>query len=451
MSDVRRKWSILLVTTASTALVFLDNTIMPVALPTIEKELHFTPVGAIWIVNVYLLALITLLLVGGRLVDLFGKRLLYFVGFALFGLGSFSGGFSPNTEWVILSRMLQGMGGAIMLPTTGALLMATFPLQERAKALGINTGISSLFLLLGPVLGGFLTNYLSWRYIFWVNIPILLFGFLMSYKILPKEKMSKGSFDFWGAIPLMLSIICLVVALMEGAVWGWDSPWIISLFALFPLFFGLYLFASTRALEPIIDFSIFKSHLFTPLTLCIFMTQLALIVTVQWAVYFQDELHYSPFRTGILILFATSPVLIMAPLGGILSQRVGPKMPMVAGFLLLIFSFTWIHLFSASPLPQLIPGLLAFGCGIPLIFSPAFATAMTHIQPKHLGLAAGMITLFRQLAATIGIALMTAIFQSIYLATGSYPQAFSATLGLSGVFSLLGLFITLFGIKRKFL
>lgn len=444
------RWSVLLVTTASTSLVFLDNTIMPVALPTIEKVLHFTPVGAMWIVNVYLLALISLLLIGGRLVDIFGKRPLYFLGFALFGLGSAIGGLSYSTDWLIFSRAVQGMGGAIMLPATGALLMETFPLEERAKALGINTGISSLFLLLGPVLGGFFTDYLSWRVIFWVNLPILLFGFLMSYRILAPEKKGGGTFDFMGAIPLILSVICLVVALMQGAVWGWKSLPILLLFSSTLLLFLFYLRVSKKAQDPIIDFEIFKRPLFSPLTLCIFMTQLSLIVTIQWAIYFQEALQYSPIKTGLLILFATSPVLIMAPLGGILSQYVGPKIPMVLGCFSLIFSLVWMHFFSSDPVvSHLVPGLLAFGCGIPFIFSPAFATAMTHIPPSSLGVASSMITLFRQVGATLGIALMTAVFQSVHIATGSYSKAFSSTLFMSIGFALAALGITLFGLRKK--
>lgn len=447
---MKNKWSLLWVTTASTSVVFLDNTIMPVALPTIEKELHFSPVGAMWIVNVYLLSLISLLLIGGRLVDLFGKRPLYFLGFALFGAGSILGGVSATTFMLILGRMVQGMGGAVMLPATGALLMAAFPTEERAKALGINTGISSLFLLLGPLLGGIFTGYFTWRLIFWVNLPILLFGAVMSYRILPREKGEKGEFHLLGAIPLMLAVISFVVALMEGAERGWGSPLIVGLFLAAPLLFVLYMWLSRAKEEPIIDLKIFKQPLFTPMTAAIFMTQLSLIVTVQWAVYFQEALDYTPFKTGLLILFATSPVLIMAPLGGLWTQKVGPKIPMVTGFLFLISSLAWIHHFSATKaLLPLVPGLLAFGIGIPLIFSPAFATAMTHISPRLLGAASGMITLTRQLGSTLGIALMTALFYSIYQTTSSYRAAFSSTLFLSIAFAAAGLLCTLFTVKKS--
>lgn len=446
-----KKWQLLWVTTAGTSLVFLDNTIMPVALPTIERELHFSPVGAMWIVNVYLLTLISFLLIGGRLVDLFGKKLLYFLGFSVFGVGSFFGGFSNSTEFLIFNRMLQGMGGALMLPATGALLMQAFPVEERAKALGINTGISSLFLLLGPILGGIFTNYLSWRLIFWVNLPIILYGMVASYKILPSEKKGQGRFHLMGALPLMSSIIALVVALMEGASWGWRSYPILALFGASIFFFALYFFISKKEEEPILDFSIFKQPLFAPTTVCVFMAQMALIVTVEWAVYFQEELHFSAFMTGLIILCATSPVLLMAPLGGILTQYLGPKIPMVAGFLFLIFSLLWIYVFADVNVTvgQLLPGLITFGVGIPLIFSPAFATAMIHIEPKSLGVASSMITLTRQLGSTLGIALMTAVFHSVYLQSRSYHTAFGATLFVGVAFAVLGLIITFFGVRSK--
>lgn len=447
----KRKWSLLWVTTAGTSLVFLDNTIMPVAIPTIERELHFSPIGAMWIVNIYLLSLISLLLIGGRLVDLLGKRFLYFLGFSIFGVGSLLGGFSGTTSTLIISRLFQGMGGALMLPATGALLMQAFPVEERAKALGINTGISSLFLLLGPILGGFFTNYISWRLIFWVNLPILLYGIAASMKILPSEKRSGGRFHFSGAFLLILSIISLVVALMEGASWGWRSYPIYFLFFSSGIFCALYFFISRNQSDPILDLSIFKQPLFTSTTLSIFMAQMALIVTVQWAVYFQETLHFSPFMTGLIILCATAPVLVMAPIGGIITQYLGPKIPMVTGYFFIIFSLLWIYAFAevGVTLKQLMPGLVTFGVGIPLIFSPAFATALTYIEPSSLGVASSMITLTRQLGSTLGIAIMTALFQSVYLNSHSAHKAFGATLFLGISFAILGLLITFFGIRSN--
>lgn len=444
------KWKVLLVTTAGTSLVFLDNTIMPIAIPTIAKEMQLSPVGGMWIVNSYLLALMALLFIGGKLVDLFGKRKLYLIGYSVFALSSLGGALSITEGMLIASRAIQGIGGALLLPATGALLLATFPLNQRARALGINTGISSLFLILGPVLGGFFTNYLSWRYIFLINLPVIFFGITMVYKLLPKEEGARGSFDVLGAFPLILSIISLVTALMQGSVWGWNSPALYMLYGACLVFFALFLLASRRNVEPVIDFSLFKNSLFYNSIFCIFITQLAVVVTVQWAVYFQEALLFTPFQTGLLILMAVSPVIVIAPLSGLIADILGARLPIILGFILLIFSFVWIHLYALPETTHLLyPGLIAFGCGIPLIYSPAFANAMIEVPAQHLGGASSVITMARQLAATLGIAVMTAIFQAVHFATSSYEKAFSAVLFLGISLSIIGLLYACFALKPK--
>lgn len=446
---VEKKWRVLLITTVGTSLVFLDNTIIPVAIPTIQRELHFSDVGGLWIVNAYLLTLITLLFIGGKLVELFGKRELYFVSFGCFTVGSLLGSFSVNGVSLIAARILQGMGGALMLPTNSALLLETFPLQQRAKAIGFNTGISALFLILGPVLGGLFTTYLNWRYVFYVNLPILAFGAWMTYTIVPKEKRKKGSFKFMEALFIILSIISLVVGLMEGSSMGWKEPIIIALLLASPLLFFLHLYVCRGATAPFVNLALFKNFHFRWATLCIFICQLITILTIEWAIYFQKGLHYSAFHAGLLVLLATCPVGIMAVFSGILADRKGARWPIIVGFTLLIVALVWISYFSKPERAHsLFPGLIVFGCGIPLIFSPAFATAMREVEERQFGPASSMITMSRQLAATLGIALMTALFESVLAHTDSYASAFQATLFLGIGFACLGLMVAIRFVRK---
>lgn len=444
------KWKVLFITIASTALVFLDSTVVPVALPTIQRELNFSDVGGMWIVNVYLLALVSLLLVGGRLIDLFGRRTLFQIGFLLFFIGSLGGGFSIGATSLIISRFVQGLGGALLLPATGSLLIASFPLNKRARAIGINSGISSLFLIIGPVIGGALTAYVNWRAIFLINIPVVLFGFIMARQILVKEARKEGTFHFLGALLLSCALTCLVTALMEGPLLGWTTFSIFALFGGFLFFFALFLLATYRTATPLIDKALFASPLFRGALMCISLTQLAIIVTVQWAVYFQEGLKFTPMETGGLILMATLPVLFIAPLGGVIADKFGARPPILAGFVILALSLLALSVTAhEEPSLALYPSLLAFGTGVAAIFSPAFAAAMTDITPTHLGIAASILTTSRQLAATLGIAATTALSQSIYLSTHSRDQAFFATLYLSASFALLGFFAALFFLKRK--
>ena len=342
------KWWVLLVTMAATGLVFLDNTIMPVSLPTIQREMNLSGTGLVWVVNSYLLTLMTLMIIGGKLYDLFGMRNTYFVGLTIFGLGSIIGGLSYATWSLIAGRVIQGAGGALLIPTTGALFIELFPAGKRARAIGINTGLSSIFMMLGPVVGGFLTEYLSWRFIFWVNLPIVIFGLAMVYWLLSPGEKKKGSFHFTGAITLSLAIVLFVVALMEGERWHWSSPLTLSFFAASIALLFTFILTSRRNDHPLLDLSIFKQPLFFHANLAIFITQFLLMVNVLWAIYFQNELNFSPARTGVLIVLASLPVLIFAPIGGYLADRFGFRLPMSLGFISLVFSLLWLTIFPSG-------------------------------------------------------------------------------------------------------
>lgn len=441
-------WWVLFVTVAAVGLVFLDNTVMPVSLPTIQKQLSFSTTGIMWVVNSYLLTLVTLMLISGRLYDILGMRTTYFAGLLLFGAGSVISGLSMASWWLILGRVVQGIGGSLIVPTTTALFMTIFPPGERARAMGINTGISSIFMLLGPLVGGFLTQYLSWRYIFWINIPVVLFGLIMTLWLLPSRE-KKESFHFLGALPVSLAIIALVVALMQGESWGWDSTIVLTLFALIIPLLALFVYLSRRTRHPIIDFKIFRAPFFKSATLAIICVQLLLTVAVYWAIYFQKALNYSPFHAGLLVLATVAFVIFAAPLGGYLADKLGARVPITIGFSTIILSLLWLAFSSSNhTLTSLLIGLPFFGLGVPLIFSPAFTTALHHVTQEKLGVASGITTFFSQLAATTGIALMGALFFGTYARTESYPLAFTANALLGTVFALVGLLITFF-LPRK--
>lgn len=441
----KSKWWILFITTSATSLVFLDNTIIPVALPTIQKSLGFSSVGLLWIVNTYLLVLASLMMVGGRLYDIIGKRRTYLWGLTLFGLGSLLGGISSVQWGLLLGRGIQGVGGALIVPTTGAILIESFPQGERGKAIGFNTGISSFFLLIGPAIGGLLTQYLNWRYIFFVNVPIVIYGFIMAHLYLPKEEMKKGSFHFVGAMFFTLSMVALVVGLMEGGEKGWSSLVPLSSFLLFILFFVTFLVSSKKSADPFIDMSLFKLKNYRAAILVIFFSQLVVMVSVLWAIYFQEQWKYTPTQTGLLILLATSPVIFMAPLSGYLTDRFGPKLPISIGFILLFLCLSWFGM-NDSQGPSaylLVPALLPFGCGIPLIMAASMTLALSSAQEKQLGQASSLTTTVRQVSATMGVALMTAFYQTAQVYFKSITLGFIAVCFLGAFFALVGLVITL--------
>lgn len=371
-------------------------------------------------------------------------------GLSLFGIGSLMCGLS-HAKWpLILGRVIQGCGGALTIPAVVALLISTFPEGERGKALGINTGISSIFLIIGPAIGGLLTQYISWRSIFFMNLPIVTFGLVMASILLKKGSRKKESFHFTGALALLAGIVLLVVGLMQANVWGWSSPWTLLLLGISPFFFALFVWISTHATHPIIDFNLFRNPLFTVASISQFITQTIVTVTVLWAIYFQEQLDYTPAKTGLLIFIAAFPVFLMAPLGGYIADRFGPRLPMLIGYALLIFALGWL-LFMAQTkdIIRLLPGLLGFGCGLPMIMSPNVALALSQVDSEKLGAASGINTEISQLAATMGIGLMTAVYHGTVRATGSHAEGFSAIALVAGIFAIVGFLLIFFAIKKK--
>lgn len=450
MFTLAKKWWVFLVTTSGTSLIFLDTTVMPVSLVTIQEQLGFSATSIFWVVNAYLLALTSFLLIGGRLVDIYGKKALFISGLFLFGLSSFICGLSTTQWMLILGRAIQGIGGALTLPATGALLISAFPAGERARAIGINTAISSLFLIAGPVVGGVLTEYFSWRSIFFLNIPIIIFGLVMALRILEPEKRKKESFHFFGALVLMFGLLCLVVGLMQANVWGWTSSMTLTLLLISPLFVALFVWISTHTTHPLVDFQFFRNRVFTIANVCIFLVQFLVMASVLWTIFFQEQLNYTPSKTGLIIFLSTLPVFIMAPLGGFLGDRYGPKLPLLLGFATLTFSLYWLLQASAAPsMAHLFPGLICFGLSIPLIMAPNTAMALSPISAERLGAATAITIETRQIASTVGMSVMSAIYQSELLSTNSHPQAFGAISLTATCLAALGFCVVLFGVKKS--
>jgi len=272
-------------------------------------------------------------------------------------------------------------------------------------------------------------------------LPIIAFAIGMCMWLVKIERIkSEETFHFSGAIALIISVTTFVVALMQGNSWGWGSLPILIFIFVAPIFAAIFVFISIREKHPLIDFKVFMIRPFSGAVIVIFATQVMIAVTVFWAIYFQNQLGYSPAKTGFVILIATFPVLMAAPFAGYLTDRYGAKLPMTIGFAVLIGALTWVAFLGLQgSIPWLAPGLLGFGLGIPMIFSPAIALALSHVPTAKLGSSSAITTATRQLAATTGIALMTAVFQATFENTDSYPHAFTAVSLLAGLFALAGL------------
>lgn len=411
ITPANRKWWILFAMTSSVAMVFLDQTIVGVTLPTVHKDLNTSTLATQWMVNAYLLTLSALALGMGRLSDISGHRTVFFWGTAIFALSSALCGMSPNAAWFISSRVLQGVGGALIYPSTTAIIYESFPEKERGRAMGLFVSVGGIFLSLGPFIGGFLTQYMNWRMVFWINLPIAAIGIFLTLLSVPPSKKQPVSFDFWGFVPLCLGNILLVLFVMQGRKWGWESPLTISAFFGSILFLLLFYLRDRKAKAPLVDFSLFRKRVFSGGMLTTFFTAFILMITIFWSIYFQTYFKYSPVDAGLFMVIASVPVIFMAPLAGHTLDRIGPKAPVIIGFCLLALALFCLGTFSeANHVLLLVPALFFFGCGVPLIFTPSSVATLSQAPVKRRGQAVGMYMALRQFGATLGLAVFGTTF-----------------------------------------
>lgn len=400
--------------TSCVAMIFIDVTVLPVALPTIQRTLGLSELGLQWIINAYTLALTVFLLAGGRLGDRYGHRRIFTIGLFAFALSSALCGLSYYEWWFIMSRTLQGIGGAMLIPTSSAIIFSSFPPNQRGKAMGLYVSIGSVFLAMGPFIGGIFTQFYTWRLVFWINLPIALIGYCLTLYAVPKFKGNRRKFDLLGFFTSLFGISSFIIGLMQAKEWGWQSPLTIFLI-LFGVFLLFLLFKFDRGVDdPYIDFSLFKNRTFVGANSSIFCTQFLLMITVFWAIYFQNVLGFSPTKAGTLSFLSNIPIMISAPIGGHLLDKHGPRIPISIGFSLVISALIWFSInVGSSNLGILLSAVIPFGCGIPLIFTPSFTTAMGEISSERRGLASGTTSMLRQLGSTLGLALIGTLFLNV--------------------------------------
>ena len=273
MREKYYQWFVLFVVIISVAMIFTDQTILPVALPTIERQFHSAQTELQWMVNAYILALATLMIFGGKLGDIWGHRKMFCLGMFIFAFASATCGFSFNSQSLIISRVVQGLGAAFMIPASQSILLETFPERKRGMAMGICAAVGAAFLTLGPFLGGILTQYLSWRYVFFINIPLAIIGLISAMVFFRKSKKIKESIDFFQFSTFALSIVGLISALMEAKNWGWFSFKFLSVLLFSFVFFLLFILFNKKRKRQFIDFSLFKKINYLSCSINIFSVQ----------------------------------------------------------------------------------------------------------------------------------------------------------------------------------
>lgn len=414
-TEKNRKWWILLAMSSSLALVFIDQTALAVALPAIQRELNLSNSLTQWVINAYLLALSAIILLGGKIGDRLGHKRAFLFGVTVFVLASVLSALAESGGWLITMRAIQGIGGAFMMPSTNALVTNAFSDKERGKALGIYVALAAIFLALGPLLGGFLTQVFSWRAVFWINFPIALISIFLAISSVPGwTRTEKLNIDWLGFFISILFISGFVLGFMEGPNWGWTSLSSISLFLFSTLSLVSFIVWENKTSNPLVELTLFKNLTFSILFSVLLIIQAVGIVFIFWAIFLQNVLYYTPLKAGLLLLPAMLPIIIMAPLGGHLRDKYGPTIPMFWGSLLVILSLIWIGIFCHhQTYPILFPGLLGFGIGMPLILSGIMVTVMNMVKVEQRGIASAILNCSRQFGTSIGLAVLAGLLGSL--------------------------------------
>jgi EmrB/QacA subfamily drug resistance transporter len=413
--DNRSKWLTLGAMCFALFMMMLDNTVVNVALPTIQQKFNATTSALEWIVNGYTLSLAVLMVTMGKLGDIFGRKRVFLIGLIVFTAASFACGIAPNLGALVFFRVLQGIGGSIMMPGTLSIITATFTGKERAQAIGIWAGISGLALAAGPVVGGLLVEYVNWQAIFFVNVPIGILAFLVGTRVIREsyDATAARSVDYLGVATLTPSIFALTLALIEGQGWGWASGRILGLFAAALVLLVAFVVIENRQANPMVSFPMFRSRAFLAANVITFVLTFGMFGTIFFlTLYMQNVLGYSAIQSGLRTLPMTALIIVGAPLSGRLVGRIGGR-PIVFAGLTLIGLGLFIdsrRLTAHSDYTVLLPSFILIGIGIGFAMSPLSSIAMGAVERTKAGVASGVLGMVRQLGGVFGIALLGAIF-----------------------------------------
>ncbi len=408
-----RKWWTLAAVSFGLFMIMLDNTVVNVALPSIERDLHMTVSQLEWIVTAYALTFAALMLTGGKLADLLGRRRIFIVGLAVFTAASFACGIAPSAGFLIGARIVQGAGAALMNPATLSIITATFPPKERGTAIGIWAGTSALALAIGPLVGGLITEHISWSWIFYVNVPVGILGMLVARLAIDESRDTSHvqRLDFPGLATSALGLFALTYGLTEANSYGWSSTRILVSFAIAVVALTAFVLLELRQRVPMLDLSLFRDRSFAGANVIAMLVTLAMFgVFFFVSLFVQQVLHYSPVQAGAIFLPMTVLIILVAPPAGKLSDRIGSRWLLGAGMSLVGVSLLVFSRMEASwDFWNLLPAMVLSGFGMALTMTPMTAAAMSSVPVDKAGVGSGVLNSFRQVGGSLGIALMGAI------------------------------------------
>jgi EmrB/QacA subfamily drug resistance transporter len=408
-----RKWWTLAAVAVGLFMIMLDNTVVNVALPSIQGDLDISTSELEWVVNAYALTFGVLLLTGGKLADMFGRRAIFITGLVIFTAASLWCGLSGGAESLIAARTVQGVGAALMNPATLSIITATFPPRQRGMAIGIWAGVSALALAIGPLVGGLLTEKIDWSWIFFVNIPVGIAGVLAARIFIDetKDTSKEQRLDLPGLLTSGIGLFALTLALIETNDHAWGSAVVLSLLAVAIVALVAFVLLELRQRLPMLDMSLFRDRQFAGANTVMFMVGLAMFgIFFYNSLFLQRVLGYGAIKTGATFLPMTLLIILVAPMAGKLSDRIGPRWLMGGGMLLLTASLLLFGTLEAdASWWDIVPGLVVGGFGMAITMAPTTAAAMGSVPVDKAGVGSAVINSMRQVGGSLGIAIMGAL------------------------------------------
>jgi EmrB/QacA subfamily drug resistance transporter len=457
------RWLVLIIVCLAQFMVVLDATVVNIALPSIQKGLSFSDADLQWVINAYTLVFGGFLLLGGRAADLLGRKRLFVAGIALFSAASLLNGLAQSSGMLIAGRALQGLGGALVSPAALSILMTSFPGNaERTKALGVWSAVVAGGAAAGLLLGGILTDLLSWEWIFFVNVPVGIVAVASALRFVPesRDETAHRSFDLAGATTVTSGLIVLVYGIVKAQEYGWGSARTLATIAISAALLVAFVLIERRSPAPLVRLNMFRSRTLTAANVAMMLVASGMFSMFFFAsLYVQEVLGYSPLKAGLAFLPVTFGMIVGAGVAQAAIRRFGPRVVGVVGVTLAAGGMLWLTGLPVQGhyVSDLLVGLLPMSIGMGLTFVPVTLLATAGVAPEDSGLASGLLNTSQQVGGALGLAILStfaANSATSQLASGATrPEALLAGwhVGFTGgaIVLILAAMTLVLGLRRR--
>jgi len=444
VTEENKKWWTLGAVSFGLFMIMLDNTVVNVALPSIQRDLHMQLSELEWIVSGYALTFAALMLIGGKLADAYGRRLIFVLGIGVFTAASLACGLASSGDALIGARVAQGVGAAMMNPATLSIITVTFPAKQRGTAIGLWAGVSALALALGPLVGGLLTEHAGWNWIFFINVPVGALAIAASFLFIDESRdETHERLDIPGLVSSGVGLFALTYGLIEANNYGWGSARIVGAFVVAAISLVVFVLLERHRRAPMLDLTLFRNRTYVGANLAMLLVALAMFgVFFFVSLYMQNVLGYSAVEAGAAFLPMTVLIILIAPLAGRASDRWGSRWLITGGMVLLAVQLAYFsQLSDDATFWVLLPALVLGGFGMSMTMTPSSAAAMRAVPVEKAGIGSAVLNACRQVGGSTGIALMGAIMASRLTSpptTASFMDGFELALVVASVIALAG-------------